>query len=107
LTKWAEKTGFVVGDVEVFSRYHHEKSIQLWKEKIQDDSNITATAKRKLDSQLAREKAAYKYGENVVYQFQLFKSMVSVPMSRNYISEKEEELKEKEIELGIIPGEIE
>ncbi len=45
---------------------------------------------------LAASEARFRVGQNVVFQFQLAKKVDSVPLARDYIVKKENELRELE-----------
>ena len=45
---------------------------------------------------LAGSEASFRLGQNVVYQLQLSRNIEAVPMTRDYIAQREEELRQRE-----------
>ena len=84
-----ERAGLVVTDIEVL-RLHYSHTLRHWKEncirnrekiiKIFDDKFF-----RMWEFYLAGCEMAFKWGDQVVYQFQLTKNYGSIPVTRDYI----------------------
>ena len=84
-----EKAGLVVSDIEVL-RMHYAHTLRHWK------NNCLVNKKKIIDMfdekffrmwefYLAGCEAAFKWGDQVVYQFQLTKNYTSIPNTRDYI----------------------
>ncbi len=84
-----EKAGLVVSDIEVL-RMHYSHTLRHWKE------NCLANKEKIIDMfdekffrmwefYLASCESAFKWGDQVVYQFQLTKNYTSTPTTRDYI----------------------
>ena len=84
-----EKAGLVVSDIEVL-RMHYSYTLRHWKENcIANKEKITQMFDEKFfrmwEFYLASCESAFKWGDQVVYQFQLTKNYTSTPTTRDYI----------------------
>ena len=87
-----EKSGLTVSDVEVL-RMHYSYTLRHWK---QNFLNNREKVLEKFDEKFFRMwefyltscEMAFKWGDQVVYQFQLIKNFTSTPIIRNYIYKK-------------------
>ena len=84
-----EKAGLVVSDIEVL-RMHYSHTLRHWKENcIANKEKIVQMFDEKFfrmwEFYLASCESAFKWGDQVVYQFQLTKNYTSTPTTRDYI----------------------
>jgi len=87
-----EKSGLTVSDVEVL-RMHYSYTLRHWKENF---LNNREKVLEKFDEKFFRMwefyltscEMAFKWGDQVVYQFQLIKNFTSAPIIRDYIYKK-------------------
>jgi cyclopropane-fatty-acyl-phospholipid synthase len=84
-----EKAGLIVSDIEVL-KVHYSHTLRHWKEnciKNKEKINIMFDEKffRMWEFYLAGCESAFKWGDQVVYQFQLTKNYSSTPATRDYI----------------------
>jgi cyclopropane-fatty-acyl-phospholipid synthase len=84
-----EKAGLVVSDIEVL-RMHYSYTLRNWKENcIANKEKIIQMFDEKFfrmwEFYLTSCDSAFKWGDQVVYQFQLTKNYTSTPTTRDYI----------------------
>ncbi|MDA9076509.1 cyclopropane-fatty-acyl-phospholipid synthase family protein [bacterium] len=84
-----EKAGLIVSDIEVL-KLHYSHTLRYWKEnciknKIQIINMFDEKFFRMWEFYLASCESAFKWGDQVVYQFQLTKNYMSTPNTRDYI----------------------
>ena len=84
-----EKAGLIVSDIEVL-KLHYSHTLRHWKENcIKNKEQIVKMFDERFfrmwEFYLAGCEIAFKWGDQVVYQFQLTKSYTSAPISRDYI----------------------
>ena len=84
-----EKSGLIVSDIEVL-RMHYSYTLRHWKENcIQNKDKIIQMFDERFfrmwEFYLAGCEMAFKWGDQVVYQFQLTKNYTSTPVTRDYI----------------------
>ena len=84
-----EKAGLIVSDIEVL-KLHYSHTLRHWKEnciknKIQIINMFDEKFFRMWEFYLASCESAFKWGDQVVYQFQLTKNYISTPTTRDYI----------------------
>ena len=84
-----EKAGLIVSDIEVL-RMHYSHTLRHWKENcLKNKEKIISMFDEKFfrmwEFYLAGCEAAFKWGDQVVYQFQLTKNYTSTPVTRDYI----------------------
>ena len=84
-----EKAGLVVSDIEVL-KLHYSHTLRYWKENcIKNKEKIIKMYDERFfrmwEFYLAGCEIAFKWGDQVVYQFQLTKSYTSTPITRDYI----------------------
>ena len=87
-----EKAGLIVTDIEIL-RLHYSHTLRHWKENcIKNKVKIIEMFDEKFfrmwEFYLAGCEIAFKWGDQVVYQFQLTKNYTSTPMTRDYIYQK-------------------
>tara|TARA_E500000331_G_scaffold334308_1_gene359381 strand:- start:1029 stop:2219 length:1191 start_codon:yes stop_codon:yes gene_type:complete len=84
-----EKAGLIVSDIEVL-KMHYSHTLRHWKERcIQNKGKIVQMFDEKFfrmwEFYLTGCEVAFKWGDQVVYQFQLIKDYKSTPATRDYI----------------------
>ena len=84
-----EKAGLIVSDIEVL-RLHYSHTLRHWKEnciknKMKIIDMFDERFFRMWEFYLAGCEIAFKWGDQVVYQFQLTKNYTSIPTTRDYI----------------------
>ena len=84
-----EKAGLIVSDIEIL-KLHYSHTLRHWKENcIKNKTEITNMFDEKFfrmwEFYLASCEIAFKWGDQVVYQFQLTKNYISTPTTRDYI----------------------
>ena len=84
-----EKSGLVVSDVEIL-RMHYSHTLRNWKERcLNNKSKIVEMFDEKFfrmwEFYLASCEMAFKWGDQVVFQFQLAKDNTTAPTTRDYI----------------------
>ena len=87
-----EKAGLIVSDIEVL-KLHYSHTLRHWKENcLKNKAQIVEMFDEKFfrmwEFYLASCEIAFKWGDQVVYQFQLSKNYVSTPTTRDYIYKK-------------------
>jgi cyclopropane-fatty-acyl-phospholipid synthase len=92
-----EKAGLIVTDIEVL-RLHYAKTVRAWRQRFMANWD---TAERLYDARfcrmwefyLATAEASFLYDDLMVFQMQLAKSVDSVPITRGYITDWENEVR--------------
>jgi len=89
VTNPIEKAGLIVTDIEVL-RLHYAHTLRHWKENcLKNKDKIIQMFDEKFfrmwEFYLAGCEMAFKWGDQVVYQFQLTKNYRSTPVTRDYI----------------------
>ncbi len=89
VSKPIEKSGLIVSDVEVL-KLHYMHTLRNWKENcINNREKIIQMFDEKFfrmwEFYLAGCEMAFKWGDQVVFQFQLTKNYTSTPVTRDYI----------------------
>jgi cyclopropane-fatty-acyl-phospholipid synthase len=84
-----EKAGLIVSDIEVL-KMHYSYTLRHWKERcIKNREKIIEMFDERFfrmwEFYLTGCEAAFKWGDQVVYQFQLIKDYRSTPVTRDYI----------------------
>ena len=84
-----EKSGLIISDMEVL-RMHYSHTLRHWKERFLGRKEEVLTMFdekffRMWEFYLAGCEMAFKWGDQVVYQFQLTKNYRSTPVTRDYI----------------------
>ena len=84
-----ERSGLIVSDIEVL-RMHYSHTLRCWKERflLNKDKVISMFDEkffRMWEFYLTGCEVAFKWGDQVVYQFQLTKNYTSTPITRDYI----------------------
>ena len=84
-----EDSGLIISDIEVL-RLHYAHTLRLWKERFLSKKDAVLDMFdekffRMWEFYLASCEMAFKWGDQVVFQFQLTKDNTSVPNTRDYI----------------------
>ena len=84
-----ERSGLIISDIEVL-RMHYSHTLRHWKERfLGKKEEVLAMFDEKFfrmwEFYLAGCEMAFKWGDQVVYQFQLTKNYTSTPVTRDYI----------------------
>jgi len=84
-----EKSGLIISDMEVL-RMHYSHTLRHWKERFLGRKEEVLTMFdekffRMWEFYLAGCEMAFKWGDQVVFQFQLSKKLMSTPNTRDYI----------------------
>ena len=84
-----ENSGLIVSDIEVL-RMHYAHTLRNWKERFLSKKDIVLDMFdekffRMWEFYLTGCEMAFKWGDQVVYQFQLTKNYTSTPVTRDYI----------------------
>ncbi len=86
-----EKSGLIVTDIEVL-RLHYAETLRIWRQRFLANRAKVAGVYddrfcRMWEFYLAACEAAFRHGGLVVFQFQLAKRNVTVPVTRDYIAQ--------------------
>ncbi|TAJ30134.1 cyclopropane-fatty-acyl-phospholipid synthase family protein [Bosea sp. (in: a-proteobacteria)] len=100
-----EKAGLVVTDVEIL-RLHYAKTLQHWRERFmaRRDEALALYDERfclMWEFYLAMSQTAFEYQDVAVFQVQLVKRQEAVPLTRDYIAQREARLREAESETAL------
>ena len=84
-----EKSGLIISDLEVL-KMHYAHTLRHWKERFARNKDKVLSMfdekfYRMFEFYLSSCEAAFKYGDQVVYQFQLIKKLNTAPSTRDYI----------------------
>nr|WP_314525337.1 cyclopropane-fatty-acyl-phospholipid synthase family protein [uncultured Brevundimonas sp.] len=95
-----ERSGLIITDIEVV-RLHYAQTLRIWRERFmarRDEAKALYDERFCLmwEFYLAMSETAFRYQEIAVFQVQLARRQEAVPLTRNYIAEREAELKLKE-----------
>ena len=98
-----EKSGLWMTDCEIW-RVHYAETLKAWRERFQERRDeIEALYDEKLgrlwEFYLAACEHAFRHGSANVFQMQLARERDGVPLTRGYIGETEQRLREKEAEI--------
>lgn len=95
-----EKAGLLIADVEVL-RLHYAETVRAWRQRFEARRREAAALYderfcRMWEFYLASSEAGFRLGQMVVYQLQLAKRVNTLPLTRSYIQEREDELRATE-----------
>tara|TARA_B100001121_G_C18634753_1_gene596111 strand:+ start:98 stop:1291 length:1194 start_codon:yes stop_codon:yes gene_type:complete len=84
-----EKSGLIISDLEVL-KMHYAHTLRHWKDRFARNKDKVLSMfddkfYRMFEFYLSSCEAAFKYGDQVVYQFQLTKKLDTAPSTRDYI----------------------
>jgi cyclopropane-fatty-acyl-phospholipid synthase len=102
-----ERSGLVVTDIEVL-RLHYASTLRIWRERF---LARRAEAVALYDERFARmweyylsmSETAFRYQDIAIFQVQLARRQESVPLTRDYVGEREARLREAEAR-AVLPG---
>ena len=95
-----ERAGLMVTDIEVL-QLHYAETLKVWRQRFMERRAEAATLYderfcRMWEFYLAGSEACFRLGQHVNCQFQMTKKIGVVPMTRNYIAEREQALRLRE-----------
>jgi cyclopropane-fatty-acyl-phospholipid synthase len=103
-----ERSGLVITDIEVL-RLHYAKTLRLWRERFMAQREA---AKALYDERfclmwefyLSMSETAFRYQDIAIFQVQLARRQESVPLTRDYVAEREAALRAREPAAGYGTG---
>jgi cyclopropane-fatty-acyl-phospholipid synthase len=92
-----ERAGLTVSDIEIL-RLHYAETLKAWRERFMARRNEALTLYderfcRMWEYYLASSEASFRVGDCEVFQIQLCKKVDTVPLTRDYIADRERELR--------------
>jgi cyclopropane-fatty-acyl-phospholipid synthase len=95
-----ERSGLVVTDIEVL-RLHYARTLRLWRERFMARRGealalYDARFCRMWEFYLSMSEAAFRYQDIAIFQVQLARRQEAVPLTRDYIAEREAALRQRE-----------
>ena len=104
-----ERAGLIVSDVEVL-RLHYAETLKHWRERFlgRRAEAVAISGERfcrMWEFYLALSEAAFRLGVIAIFQIQLVKKVDAAPITRDYMSETENRLREKEASAEALPAE--
>ena len=92
-----ERAGLIVTDVEVL-RLHYAETLKNWQERFQKNRAKAVALyderfARMWEFYLAGSEASFRYSDLVVFQFQIARRNDTLPITRDYIGQREKRLK--------------
>jgi cyclopropane-fatty-acyl-phospholipid synthase len=102
VTSAIERAGLIIADIEVL-RLHYADTLREWRARFLsriDEARSLYDERfcRMWDFYLAGSEASFRLGQNVVFQFLLSKKVDAVPITRDYIGDREAQLRQIEPE---------
>ena len=99
-----ERAGLTVADIEVL-RLHYAETLKAWRERFmsrRDEARSIYDERfcRMWEYYLAGSEASFRAGDCVVFQLQLCRNVDAVPLTRDYIAEREANLRARESKAG-------
>lgn len=90
-----ERSGLIITDLEVL-RLHYAKTLHHWRERFMANWDKAAALYderfcRMWEFYLAASEASFRYMDSVVFQIQLAKRQDAVPLTRDYITDRQRE----------------
>lgn len=95
-----ERSGLVITDIEVL-RLHYARTLRLWRERFMARRGealalYDARFCRMWEFYLSMSEAAFRYQDIAIFQVQLARHQEAVPLTRDYIAEREAALRQRE-----------
>lgn len=95
-----ERSGLVITDIEVL-RLHYAHTLRLWRERFMARRGealalYDARFCRMWEFYLSMSEAAFRYQDIAIFQVQLARRQEAVPLTRDYIAEREAALRQRE-----------
>jgi cyclopropane-fatty-acyl-phospholipid synthase len=102
VTAAIERAGLIIADIEVL-RLHYADTLREWRSRFLsriDEARSLYDERfcRMWDFYLAGSEASFRLGQNVVFQFLLSKKVDALPVTRDYIGDREAQLRQIEPE---------
>ncbi len=99
-----ERAGLIVCDVEIL-RLHYALTLQAWRGRFMARRNEAAALYderfcRMWEFYLAASEAVFRLGEDVVFQFQIARRVDALPLTRDYVAERERQLRTRDSSLS-------
>ncbi|MBS0292992.1 MAG: class I SAM-dependent methyltransferase [Proteobacteria bacterium] len=99
-----ERAGLVICDIEVL-RLHYAQTLRLWRERFLLQRARAAQLYderfcRMWEFYLSMSETAFRYQDIAVFQLQLARRQDAVPLTRDYIAERREALRRRELRLA-------
>ena len=99
-----ERSGLIVTDIEVL-RLHYAQTLQLWRQRFlarRDEARALYDERfcRMWEFYLSMSEAAFRHQDIAVFQIQLAKRQELVPLTRDYVAEREACLRARESALA-------
>jgi len=100
LTPAVEKSCLIITDIEVL-RLHYASTLKVWRERFMERREEAKALYderfcRMWEAYLAMSEASFRWEDTVVFQIQMTKRNNTLPITRDYIAEREKQLREKE-----------
>jgi cyclopropane-fatty-acyl-phospholipid synthase len=100
ITPSIERAGFLITDVEVL-RLHYAATLRAWRERFlinraKAEALYDERFVRMWEFYLSACEASFRCGDDVVYQIQISKQVDTLPLTRDYITERENRLRQRE-----------
>ncbi len=101
-----EKSGLIVTDVEIL-RLHYAETLAAWRRAFLNryDEAVRLFGEefcRMWEFYLAASETGFRYGNLMVFQIQLAKRLDAIPLTRDYIAEREARLAKYEMDFGAL-----
>lgn len=101
-----EKSGLIITDLEVL-RLHYASTLRIWRERFmarREKAKALYDERfcKMWEAYLAMSEAAFLWEDVVVFQIQMTKHNDTLPITRDYIYERERHLRRKEKEVGAL-----
>lgn len=95
-----ERAGLLIGDVEVL-RVHYADTLKAWRDRFmahraEAEAMYDERFCRMWEFYLAGSEAGFRLGQQIVFQIQLMKQVDAVPLTRDYIGDRERKLRDRE-----------
>jgi cyclopropane-fatty-acyl-phospholipid synthase len=95
-----ERSGLLLADVEIL-RLHYAETLRAWRERFlarREEAEALYDERfcRMWEFYLAASEISFRIGDMMVFQIQLTKRQEAVPLTRDYIARREQQLRERE-----------
>lgn len=102
-----EKSGLIVTDIEVL-RLHYASTLRIWRERFmkrREEAKALYDERfcRMWEAYLAMSEASFLWEDTVVFQIQMTKRNDALPITRDYIQERESQLRNQEQAVKDLP----
>ena len=98
-----ERAGLVICDIEVL-RLHYAQTLRIWRERFlarRDEARALYDERfcKMWEFYLSMSETAFRYQDIAIFQVQLARRQEAVPLTRDYMGQREAQLRERESEL--------